>query len=102
MDFLDLSRRNGAPPQNLARAPIDAHRSELLIRRIELRQENTSAPDGWRRKTGSHSSLPKYPLVGSKLNRRFAATNSGGIRPPELGPPSFTAIVRCPGEAGQK
>jgi len=51
VDLFDLSRLNRASPQNLACAPIDAHRDEFLARLIELRQENTLPPNDGRRQS---------------------------------------------------
>jgi hypothetical protein len=45
MDLFDLLRRNRPPPQDTARAAIDAQRGELLARLIELGHEHTICPD---------------------------------------------------------
>ena len=99
VDLFDLFRRNGPPPQDLARAPIDAQGGELLVRPIELRQENASLPNDGRRQSGPHSRFPKNVLAGAKVNGRFAFAESRGIRSSKLGPPRFAAVLRRACEA---
>src|SRR5438876_3561475 len=99
MDFFDLSRRNRTPPQDLARAPIDAYGRELLVRPIKFRQENTSFPKDGRRQSSPHRRLPKDVLVGAKVNGRCAVAESRGIRSSKLRPPRLAAVLRRAREA---
>jgi hypothetical protein len=48
VDFFDLFWRNHTPPQDLARAPIDAEGAELFLLRIKFRQKNSLFPNDGR------------------------------------------------------
>src|SRR5262249_28150222 len=101
MDLFDLSRRDRTPPQDLARAPLDAQGGELLVRPIKFGQENTPFPNDGRRQSSPHRRLPKDVLVGAKVDGRPAFAESRGIRPSKLGPPRLAAVLRRGREAGQ-
>jgi hypothetical protein len=101
MDFFDLFGRNGAPPKNLACAPVDAERGESFVFPIKFRQENTSTPNDGRRQSRPDGSLPEDILVWAKVNGRFAFAESRGIRSSKLGPPHFAALLRPNSDARQ-
>src|SRR5262249_19404521 len=102
VDLFDLSRRNRTPPQDLARAPIDAQSGELFVRPIKFRQEKTSLPNDWRRQSRPYGSLSKDGLGRAKVNGRSAFAESRGIRSSKLRPPNLAAVLRRAREARQK
>src|SRR5262249_9392028 len=100
VDLFDLFWWNRAPPQDLGRPPIDAQRGDVALHPIKFRQENPPFPNDGRRQSRPHSSLPTDIVVGSKVNGRFAFSESRGIRSSKLRPP-YPAILPLDCEARQ-
>src|SRR5262249_6061111 len=92
VDFLDGVGRDRAAPQHLSCSAVDAQRGELTIGLIELGEENPPLPNRGGREPGCDRGLPANLLSGAELDRRFAGSESRGVRPSELRPP-FSADV---------